>query len=92
MADVLLDGRMMTSREAMHGLLKTALALPAYYGNNLDALHDCLTDIGSPTHIIVSYEEAVRENLGSYGDVFLHMLLEVAEENSNISVALHVEE
>lgn len=89
MADVLLDGRMMTNRAAMHGLLKTALDFPAYYGNNLDALHDSLTDIDGPIHIIVSYGEALRDSLGSYGDTFLHMLWEIAEENNNISVTVY---
>ena len=31
--------------EALHVALKEAFEFPEYYGGNLDALHDCLTDI-----------------------------------------------
>ena len=42
--EVYLDGRALDSREALHQALSALLAFPAYYGKNLDALHDCLTD------------------------------------------------
>ena len=32
-----------------HKYLKKVFNFPDYYGNNLDALYDCLTDIGAPT-------------------------------------------
>ena len=41
--EVYLDGRALDSREALHQALSALLAFPAYYGKNLDALHDCLT-------------------------------------------------
>ena len=34
-----------------HEYLKKALNLPDHYGKNLDALYDCLTDIGVETEI-----------------------------------------
>ena len=39
---IVLDGRRMTGRGQMHAELKAKLALPDYYGGNLDALNDCL--------------------------------------------------
>ena len=33
------------TKEKAHIYLKQVLRLPSYYGNNLDALYDCLTDI-----------------------------------------------
>ena len=47
---ILLDGRTLT-----HEAIAAALHLPAYYGANLDALHDCLTEIGGPTVLIVAH-------------------------------------
>ncbi len=46
--EVYLDGRALDSREALHQALSALLAFPAYYGKNLDALHDCLTDLSDP--------------------------------------------
>ena len=39
-----LDGRMMDSKDALHSHLYMQFSLPAYYGRNLDALWDCLTE------------------------------------------------
>nr|WP_313780584.1 barstar family protein [Paenibacillus larvae] len=43
MHDILLDGRKIGNLGQLHTVLKEALELPDYYGNNLDALWDCLT-------------------------------------------------
>lgn len=40
-----LDAVRMETREAAHACLRTELNLPEYYGNNLDALYDCLTEM-----------------------------------------------
>ena len=38
--------------EKAHAALADALAFPAYYGHNLDALHDCLTSLGDTQLVI----------------------------------------
>ena len=45
MRTITLDLERMTSVPALHKYLRSALALPVYYGANLDALYDCLTEI-----------------------------------------------
>ena len=40
-------------RKEFHRLLAEVLSFPEWYGNNLDALYDCLTDIRQPTHLIL---------------------------------------
>ena len=40
-----LDAARMETREDAHACLKAELNLPEYYGNNLDALYDCLTEM-----------------------------------------------
>lgn len=42
---VTLDARQLDERGQAHAYLKEVLALPEYYGNNLDALYDCLTEM-----------------------------------------------
>ena len=39
-----LDGSSVGSREALHRTLAAGLRLPDWYGGNLDALHDCLSE------------------------------------------------
>lgn len=43
--ELILDARRLSTREEAHIYLREALELPDYYGNNLDALYDCLTEL-----------------------------------------------
>lgn len=45
MRKIILDGSAMTGREMLHDALSAQLDLPEYYGRNLDALYDCLTEV-----------------------------------------------
>lgn len=47
MKRIQIDIGKLSEREAAHEYLKTVLELPAYYGKNLDALYDCLTEMRS---------------------------------------------
>ena len=53
MLHIILNGAQLSTHEEMHAYLAKMLHLPAYYGNNLDALHDCLTEIGEETELIL---------------------------------------
>ena len=53
MLHIILNGAQLSTREEMHAYLAKMLHLPAYYGNNLDALHDCLTEIGEEKELIL---------------------------------------
>lgn len=85
---VTLSGNKMTSREVLHAYLAKKLAFPAYYGKNLDALHDCLSERSTPLHITVTYAERLKEHLGDYGETLLQVLQDVAEENKHISISI----
>lgn len=69
------------SREALHAALKEALALPEYYGNNLDALADCLSDLFEDTCLILRHPESLRQALGNSADALLHVLHRSARDN-----------
>lgn len=47
--EIILDGRTVDSRETLHQRLSELLHLPVWYGRNLDALHDCLTELRDPS-------------------------------------------
>jgi hypothetical protein len=53
MNKIILDLRESGTPEEVHDLLECALDFPEYYGRNLDALHDCLTDVSEDTCVLV---------------------------------------
>ena len=81
-----LDGGSVDSREALHRALKDALSLPDWYGNNLDALFDCLTDLHEPTELTVLNARKLRESLGGYAQALLHVLRDSERENEKLVV------
>jgi ribonuclease inhibitor len=45
MKQITLDGNRLCDASSVHTYLKEMLDFPEYYGNNFDALYDCLTDL-----------------------------------------------
>ena len=73
---VTLDCARLTERDVAHGYLAEQLELPAYYGRNLDALFDCLTEMG-PCAIVLENSGAVQ----GYGRLILDVLKEATQAN-----------
>jgi ribonuclease inhibitor len=89
MKEILLDGDKMIDKASTHTYLKQELELPDYYGENLDALWDCLSTDCSPKKISIYKPQAIIEHLGDYGESIINLFEQVAEENENIKV--HIE-
>ncbi len=85
---VILDGKAMVDRMSAHSHLAERLELPTYYGRNLDALYDVLTEIGEETEIVLTDPAAVVEQMGKYGESLLGTMQEAAEENPKLIVTL----
>lgn len=79
-----LNGRRMDTREHAHSYLKKRLRLSPYYGNNLDALADCLGEIGVPTRIFLCNAASLRESLGDYGERMLRVFDDAARKNVSL--------
>jgi len=60
--EVFLDGWKLQEAEEAHIYLKEELEFPEYYGENLDALYDCLTDICEETTVYIDYPEDAGES------------------------------
>ena len=73
-----LDGSRLCGREEAMELLGRALALPEWWGRNLDALYDCLTDLGRPVRLEVFRREAMVET--AFGRRLLRVLEDAAAE------------
>ena len=82
--NVLLDGNAILNREMLHDTLASGLCLPSWYGRNLDALYDCLTDVQEETVVILRDQAALEEHLGGYGRRLLRLLEDVSQENPHI--------
>lgn len=88
MKKITLDLAHMQSVPALHNYLRSALALPVYYGANLDALYDCLTELDAATELVVPAVIADEAHLGWYGEQLLQVLQDAAEENEALTVTI----
>lgn len=76
-----------TTRSELHNLLEQELHLPEWYGRNLDALWDCLTDLQQETELEVHGRDTFMQNMGDYALRLLRLLRQAAEENENLRIA-----
>ena len=76
------------SKEEIHEKLKEALEFPDYYGRNLDALYDCLTDLQEETAIgfIRWNTETEKEETAKYLYTMQRVFREAEEENPHLAV------
>lgn len=86
MKDITLDCRDIAARSDLHRAFAHGLAFPDHYGNTLDSLHDCLTDIAEETRIRLKNWSAAEERLGSYARSAKGAILDAAVENKNLAV------
>ncbi len=84
MIELLLNADTAASRSALHDLFAQTLSLPQWYGRNLDALHDCLTERSEDLRITVA-EASLTGALGErYVRQLLRLLRDCAEENPHV--------
>ena len=57
MKQITLDGNILADAALVHDYLKEQLQFPEYYGKNLDALYDCLTDLNDIEITITAPDE-----------------------------------
>ncbi len=86
MKKVRLNGYFMTTRERAHRHLRRRLRLPDYYGNNLDALYDCLGDVGEPTEIVLKHAARLDRIPDDYGKRLVAVLVAASAVNPNLTV------
>jgi ribonuclease inhibitor len=83
---IILNGKRMITREVTHAYLKRKFSFPDYYGRNLDALWDLLSDIAKETEIVVVNAHFIPEKLGKYGVSLLKVFEDLNEESRRVKV------
>ena len=87
MKRITLDLTHIETVKALHIYLQYMLDLPHYYGRNLDALHDCLTEIAEDTQIAL-HAQGCGGELKAYMPRLLRVLEDAAQENRRLHISL----
>lgn len=77
---IILDGNRMTSRDRAYEYINKTMRFPEYAGKNLDALHDCLSELSGDVIIIIQNVGIMLENLDKYAEKMLNVFRITAEE------------
>ena len=85
---VIIDGRNMKDKQTLHVYLKEQCKFPEYYGNNLDALYDVLTDREEPLEIKLEHADELKEIHCGYGEAFIETLEDAAAASKNFKLEI----
>ena len=86
MKEIILDGSKFTDIQITHEILKDTFEFPDYYGKNLDAFWDCITDHAidclheGDEKIIWKDFSISKNNLGEEADILLQLFQEANEK------------
>lgn len=80
MEKIVLDGKCMTDKAQVHAYIADKLSFPSYYGANLDALWDCLSELSSGSRIMLINRDTMLMALGDYGKRLLNTFVQSALE------------
>ncbi|MDY5612973.1 barstar family protein [Dysosmobacter sp.] len=84
----IIEGAAVGSMDRLHRLLAEQLDFPSWYGGNLDALYDCLTDLAEETSIILFHSQALAETLGPGYGRLCRVLEDAAAENTRLHIQI----
>lgn len=86
MKNVIIDCEHLLHKEQAHLYLAQMLDFPGYYGRNLDALFDCLTELGECT--ITLKGEHILHQTDCYGAKVLQVFEEAAQANPGLKLEI----
>ena len=86
MREIVLDAERMLNKADLGEYMAEVFPFPEYFGKNLDALRDLLSEVNEDTDIILT-REAVRQICASrYAYKALLVFSDAAEENSHLRI------
>lgn len=87
MKTIVLDCSYMTDRDTAYAYLAKKLGFPSYFGKNLDALYDMLTDPCEQRQLIIYNKKLILVSLGNYGQRILDTIRDATRVNNNLYYA-----
>ena len=87
MKTLILDGALIESMADVHTRFAEELDFPEWYGRNLDALYDSLTDVAEDVTVQIVNASALEAALDWRYQRLLLVLRDAAEENPHILLA-----
>ena len=88
MKRIILTAEKIADRETMASYMKDALELPDYFGCNLDALSDLLSEVNAEMVFEVEESELERMPEGGYASRCMQVIGRAAEENPHVHLYL----
>ncbi|MBQ6654013.1 MAG: barstar family protein [Erysipelotrichaceae bacterium] len=85
----ILDGTKMTDRETCHNYIARIMRFPDYYGNNLDALYDCLGEFTDDSTVIILNKTILLMYLDDYGEKLLETFRDAAGEPASFHLIIN---
>lgn len=84
--DVIVKGYRLREADEAHRYLKRVFDFPDYYGMNLDALFDCLTDICTYTDIRIEYND--EDEAFEYFNQVMGVFMDASNCNSYLALIM----
>lgn len=84
MTTIVLDGAYMADKDAAYNYIAKRLGFPSYFGHNLDALYDMLTEPRPQTQLVIYRKEMMLNSLGNYGQRMLDTIRDAIRVNGNL--------
>lgn len=85
---IILDANYMESKIDLHKYIERKLNLPDYYGRNLDALNDVLSEFSDELTIKIVNTKNAKKKLGEYWDSFIEVIENISEDYGKISLVV----
>ncbi len=82
MKHIMIDCAALSARASLHRVMALELDFPEWYGGNLDALYDCLTDLDAHVYLVLRGLDAH----GEYGRAFRETVEDAARENPLLAI------
>lgn len=83
---VFLNKKTVASSDDLYRCFREGFHFPEYFGNNLDALYDCLTESCDKRMVVISNRKYLEETLGPLFNGVCHVLSDAAKESPSLKI------